>query len=186
MTPIVVRRGYTLIEMLAFITASVTLMGVSMALIHSAFNAERSLRGQLARRQAFDRLAESFRRDAHTAEQVSIVTDPPQCVLGGEGQPSIVYRLKQGQVVRDVRQGEKLIASVAFPLPRHGTVEFHQQEETGHSLVSFTLMSEPVEGVMLEPKTCRICVKALLGRDAMAASLLVPQSTSSEPLGEKP
>lgn len=176
------RRGHTLVELVAVIGASMAIMGITVALIHSTFDAERSLRRQLAARQAVERLAESFREDVRSAGEATLGSDPPRCTLDGEGGTSIVYRLEHAQVVRETLGEDKPTASVAFPLPRRCTVEFHQQEEAGHTLVVLAFVPKPAGDGPPGPSPGRLRVTALLGH----ADRHLERPAALPVLGEKP
>ncbi len=181
------RAGYMLVEMVAVIGASIAVMTVAVGLIHSVFDLERSVRGQLAGRQAVDRLAEQFRRDVHAAGQATVEQDPPRCVLRGAGRPEMVYRWEQGQLVREATgDGDSgpssAASSVAFPLPRSSAVAFELREEAGRTLVALDLgpRSEATEWAHAKPHRLRI--EALLDRDTVPPA----GTTAGNPEGGTP
>ncbi|MDZ7617513.1 MAG: hypothetical protein U1E05_10940, partial [Patescibacteria group bacterium] len=146
------------------------------------FDTERSLRRQLGTRQAVERLAESFRQDVRSAGEATLASDPPRCALVVAGGTSIVYRLEQAQVVRETLGEDKPTVSVAFPLPRRCTVEFHQREEAGHTLVVLAFVPTPADDGPPEPSPSRLRVTALLGH----ADRHWEQPAAIPVLGEKP
>ncbi|MDY0167024.1 MAG: hypothetical protein RBS80_10800 [Thermoguttaceae bacterium] len=182
------RRGYMLVEVVAVIGPSAVVMGVALAVIHSTFDVERSVRGQLAARQAVDRLAESFRRDVHAAEHATIATDPRQCILGSAGGPTVVYRVERGQVVRETSGEEGSSSSqhasrTDFPLPRRSTVAFGRFEEAGRTLVGLTIVPEPGSDAPPRQVPQQVRIDALLDRHSIVAGADLPPG---KPSGDMP
>ncbi len=177
------RAGYMLVEMVAVIGASMAVMAVAVGLIHSAFDLERSVRGQLAGRQAVDRLAAQFRRDVHAAGRAAVEADPPRCTLSSPAGPDVVYRVDRGQLVREALGdgGPATAASpVAFPLPRGAEVAFELHDEAGRTLVALSLRPRPGATEAAGESPHRLRIEALLDRDTAPQAGPAPSDLEGE------
>lgn len=101
------RRGHTLIELLAVMTASMTLLGTTAGLLHRALRTQSSTRHQLELEHAALRLARQIRRDVAAATEVSI---PEEAIPTAVAPPSALIRLhlpEEGEVT--YRVGSKAV-----------------------------------------------------------------------------
>lgn len=102
-------RGYALIECLVLITVMGVILTLCAGTIHLLLKLDRA--GRDASEEAVDlaRLARDFRDDAHAAPRA----DPPgrsadRIVLSMEGPRAVEYAIRAGDVLRTVRDGEKV------------------------------------------------------------------------------
>jgi hypothetical protein len=65
-------RGYTLLEMIAFISIGTLLMGFAVVLLHSLLTADRVAKEAQERATVSRRLADDFRRDVHAARKADV------------------------------------------------------------------------------------------------------------------
>ena len=72
------QRGHTLIELLAVMTASMTLLGVAAGLLHRALRTQASTRHLLELEHSGLLLARQFRSDVAAATDIRITTDSPK------------------------------------------------------------------------------------------------------------
>ena len=97
------RRGVSLVELLAAMTAASVVMATSLGLVHRSFSFESRSRGILADERTALRLARQFRADVHEAVTATGGPDDvPGGVLVAIGCPAsrITYRRQAAGLVR--------------------------------------------------------------------------------------
>ena len=94
------QRGHTLIELLAVMTASMTLLGVAAGLLHRALRTQASTRHLLELEHSGLLLARQFRSDVAAATDIRITTDSAQAADVDTTTPLIRLQLPvAGEVV---------------------------------------------------------------------------------------
>lgn len=112
------RRGYSLIECIVLISVLSALIGLSAGTIQLLLKLDRAGRAASEEAVALARLARDFRDDAHEAPPV----DPPgrstdRVVLTLSESKTVEYTIRPGDVLRTVRQGEKVLRHETYRRP---------------------------------------------------------------------
>ena len=131
------RRGVSLVELLAAMTAASVVMATSMGLVHRSFSFESRSRGILADERTALRLARQFRTDVHEAVTVTGgPDDAPGGVLVAIGCPDrrITYRREPQGLVRRTELTTGVATREHYPFSK--PVEWAAQAEG--RLVSLT------------------------------------------------
>ena len=117
------RRGYALIEVLVLITVVTAMLTLCAGMIHLLMRLDRA--GRLAADVAndLDRLTHDFRDDAHA----SATLDPPaqtpeRLTLKIPDGRTVEYQVRPGDVLRTVRQGEKVRRFEVYRRPARASV----------------------------------------------------------------
>lgn len=170
------RRGAFLIEVVAVITLSVLLLGLSVALLQALLRLESRERETMVASSSLSRLARDFRANVHRAAEARIVTLPEPFAQSDGGRLEIEdnhgrgvsFGLMNGQIVREVSSHGKLIAREDYRLPRGSTVRWKIRPWTdgsGYQLVSLEI-SHPTPTGRREPEKPVVQrMEAVLGRD---------------------
>ncbi len=130
--------GFTLIEMMAAMTVSSTLLVLATGMIHQAMRLQTRGRQQAARQQTALHLASQFRRDVQRSRQASLGRDGAVLTLepGRIGEAAITYTAQDGKVVRDQLRADR----------RHGREPFRF---TPDCLAHFELLPGPRRAVLV-------------------------------------
>jgi len=102
------RRGFTLIETLAVITLTSTILGGIAVLLHGVWRTERSVSDHRTQMAVLFRVAELFRADANAGELTAAQPSPggsavDQVALTYPNERSLEYRAVDAQIERIVR-----------------------------------------------------------------------------------
>jgi hypothetical protein len=114
------RRGASLFELMAAMSAASVVIATSAALVHRTFTIESRSRAVVADERAALRLARQFRADVHEATSITCPgsdADAPLIEITGiEGR--VVYRTAGSGLVRVVTSGTAEVARESFPISR--------------------------------------------------------------------
>ena len=119
------RPGYTLVELLVVITVTAVMLTLCAGMIHMLLKLDRS--GRAASEQAADlaRLARDFRSDAHaTLKVVSNETVSDRMTVLLDGVKTVEYQTRPNDIVRTVREGEKVRRFETYRRPARTSVRF--------------------------------------------------------------
>lgn len=102
------RRGFTLIETLAVITLTSTILGGIAVLLHGVWRTERSVSDHRTQMTVLFRVAELFRADANAGELTAPAPEPggaavDQIALAYPEDRTLEYRAADAQIERIVR-----------------------------------------------------------------------------------
>ena len=129
------RRGYALIEVLVVISIVSVMLALCAGMIHLLMKLDRA--GRTATEVSTDlaRLAHDFRLDAHAAAPVAPPDRPMErLALSVAGGKTVEYLVRPGDILRTVREGDKVRhydlyrrpprASVRIDVTREGSLSF--------------------------------------------------------------
>jgi prepilin-type N-terminal cleavage/methylation domain-containing protein len=120
------RRGITLVEMLVVTTVSGVIFSAATVCLHGMYRADQHARQATAHRSAVSRLALQFRTDAHAAATARLL-DADGIVFVEPSNQTIEYRSQPGEIVRTVRQEERVVHRDAFRLVQRSDVAWRMQ-----------------------------------------------------------
>jgi hypothetical protein len=137
------RRGYSLFECLVLITVLSALIGLSAGTIHLLLKLDRAGRTASEEAVALARLARDFRDDIHEAPPA----DPPgrspdRIVLPLSDSKTVEYTIRPGDVLRTVRQGEKVLRHETYRRPARASVRI-DVESDGPRLIASMVIDRP-------------------------------------------
>jgi type II secretory pathway pseudopilin PulG len=145
-------RGTTLVELLVVITVCSVIMSASGVLLHGMYRADKETRQAIATDASVARFSLQFRRDAHAADEVSVVTETDGKTAGimfrAAGQPSIEYRWQGTDVVRTVKESDKTVHRDSFGFAP-GTSIAWQLPPARSPLVAVQISRVPRRGVKM-------------------------------------
>ena len=153
------RRGYSLIEMVAVMTVGSLIFGVSVAALLMLLGTEHTGRQQMQQRASLARLAKQFREDVHAA-----VREMPRPEAGAAcwsfempGGKAVEYNYGAGGIERIETSGEKVERRETYTLPAGAMVNIARAKEASPATV--TLVVRQAEGDR------ELCISAVLGKD---------------------
>lgn len=135
-------RGYALIEMLAVIAITSTIMGIVGVVSHTLLRSERSSRTELVEEMAYLRLSRDFRRDVHNAikvEEIPEKTDaktPVGVRLEPSDGPLVEYRTEGNAVIRTATNKNQPASHERYSLTGSGSPGFAKADRDGTTVVS--------------------------------------------------
>lgn len=141
------RRGYALIECLVLITVMAALLTLCAGTIHLLLKLDRA--GRDASEQAADlaRLARDFRDDVHSA-----TTEAPErpaadrIVLATDGKRTVEYAIRPVDVLRTVREGEKVRRFETYRRPAKATARIEMVRDGPRPIAALVLDMPAREG----------------------------------------
>jgi prepilin-type N-terminal cleavage/methylation domain-containing protein len=159
----VMRRAFTLIEMIVAISVGAVLMGIAVSLLLVLLGAEQSGRTHTERSESLRRLADQFRRDAHAAigEPMAGSEDRHGCRLRLADNCSVRYAIHAGEILREEQSGAKDVRRESYALPKDSTAAIVVDRTTSPPTLSLTIV--PDDASLRSGHEIRI--DALLGRD---------------------
>lgn len=161
------RRAFSLIELLAVISATTVLFGLATGLLISLMQVDRSWREQVRAHATIVRLADQFRRDVHSAERMKSLPAAadklgPGWQLGTGPDRTVEYRFSAGRFVRAQRADGKTVQQEEFRLPGEAAVTMRLPDAAG-SLVGLEIVPLKTPGDLSSFGPLEIV--AVLGRD---------------------
>ncbi len=172
------RRGFSLIEMLAALTVGSVLMGIAVSILAMLMRIERGGREQLHQDMVTARLARQFRDDVHAATRLA----PAEA--GGKGSWQLVlapdhtvtYRALPEVVERDEAEAGKPARHESYTLPAGWSARLIAPAGAGPPLASLDVGVVPPSvdvgvAVVLPPRgdsttvAPTVRIEALVGRD---------------------
>ena len=169
------RNAYSLIELVAVISAGAALLAIATGVIYTLFEAEETSREQLNHAMTSGRLADQFRRDVHAATGLTEARQsaegqaPTGWVFAVSEERSVEYLLDGESTVRVERVEGKTIRREVFDLGRRWRTSIGRRAEGKTAVIS--LRMEADRGLAAEP-FCRVLViEAVLSMDHRYAKL---------------
>lgn len=151
------RRGISLIEVLVVITLSSAMVAAAVALLHALLRTRDVAQAGMVQRASIARLADTFRDDVHraTAFQPGEAKDSraAQWTFGVGAGRAVAYRVEQGELVREVREGNATARREFFVLPKDAKLAVTRRSEGKADLIE---MSITPEGDSSGAGACRI------------------------------
>jgi type II secretory pathway pseudopilin PulG len=145
-------RGTTLVELLVVITVCSVIMSASGVLLHGMYRADKETRLAIATDASVARFALQFRRDAHAADETGRLETGGKTagiLFRAAGQPSIEYRWQGTNVVRTVKESDKVVHRDSFGFGP-GTSIAWQLPPAGSPLVAVQISRVPRRGVKMD------------------------------------
>ncbi len=154
------RRGSMLIEMIVFISALTIMLALVSTLMHQMMGLDRGERARLVSASTIERLGRDLRADARSANGPADRADA-RLVLRSGGGRSVEYLVREKDVLRTVRTGEKVEGFEAYRRPA-GTVARFESSTTNAIALRFDLdLKTPGD-----PTYRGYRIEAATGRDA--------------------
>ncbi len=162
-------RGYALIELLVLITVVAVILGLCGGLIHLLMKLDRGVRAGSDQAADMARLARDFRADAHAAtpsDQPDART-PGRLALGLAAGRSVEYLARAADILRTVREGDKVRRRETYRRPARSAVRFDLTREGSTAFVSL-ILDRPAGGPD-GPADRDLRIDAALGKDGRFA-----------------
>jgi prepilin-type N-terminal cleavage/methylation domain-containing protein len=119
------RAGYALIELLVVLTVTAIILTLSAGMIHLLLKLERSSRTASERANDLARLGRDFRADAHASAPVESIRFADHGVtLTLDGGRTVEYQVREGDILRTVREGDKVRRFETYRRPARASVRF--------------------------------------------------------------
>jgi len=138
------RRGYALIELLVLITIVAVMLGLCAGMLHLLMRLDRV--GRSAADEAADmaRLGRDFRADAHASPAAGPAGRTPDGITlaVAEGR-SVEYRARPTDILRTVREGDKVRHREQYRRPARSAVRFEVARDGPAAIASLTISREP-------------------------------------------
>lgn len=139
-------RGSLLIETVVLISLVTLLLGLAAGMIHLLLKLDRGVRSSAETAADMARLAADFRRDAHAASTTE--ADPKSLealTLQLDGGRTVEYLVRTNDIVRTLRQGEKVRHYDQYRRPSKATVRLEVAKE-GPIRLARLVINQPVNG----------------------------------------
>ena len=141
-----VRRAYSLIELLTVIACLAIVMTITAGLMIQMLRLDRGGRDRAVAASNLERLATALRADAHAAT-APVETKADRLVLPVSGGRTIEYLVRGVNVVRTIREGEKVRGFEAYPRPKGTTARFGESITSDATMVSLHVETPPGRNV---------------------------------------
>jgi prepilin-type N-terminal cleavage/methylation domain-containing protein len=155
--PTTIRRGFTLIELMAVITLVSLALSAVAVLLNGVFQANRSAENHRALTRSIQRLATQFREDIHSASSVDL--EPNEFVAFiAQTQTMAAYQVEGNSIQRSFGSLGQLLQRDTFDLPAGATVTFDDDADGTRSLASLvvTYPLNPNKPELSDRRTLRI------------------------------
>jgi type II secretory pathway component PulJ len=135
------RPGYALIELLVVMTVTAVMLGLCAGMIHLLMRLDRS--GRTASDESADlaRLARDFRADVHASSK-----DPgrsnDRMTLTIDGGPTVEYQARPHDILRTVRDGEKVRRFETYRRPARTSITY-QLDSAGPRPIAILTIDRP-------------------------------------------
>lgn len=116
------RDGYTLIELAVSMTAGVSLLVMTIGLLHQSMQLATAEKGRADQQRRADRLATEFRRDVHNASDAELVS--PQRIELHRESTSTSYEVNGNVVTRRHSSEENSQLQETFELAAETSIDF--------------------------------------------------------------
>jgi prepilin-type N-terminal cleavage/methylation domain-containing protein len=138
------RRGYALVEVLVVMTIVATMLTLCAGMIHLLLKLDRANRSASEVASDLNRLARNFREDAH----VSAPIDPSdkaadRIKLTVDDRKTIEYQVRPNDILRTVREGEKVRHRELYRKPARATVRIELANEGARTFASLVVDRQP-------------------------------------------
>jgi prepilin-type N-terminal cleavage/methylation domain-containing protein len=165
------RRGWSLIELLAVLAVATALLTIAAGLVFQMLKVGGAERSRVVATANMERLGHDLRADAHSATKLDDL-GAWRLLLSLPGGRSIEYTVRNREILRTVRRGEKVDHREEYGLPSATRVRFESMRDETRSLVaavlSFDAAARPDRAA--DPGYRDYRIEAVLGRDAQLAS----------------
>lgn len=159
---LIMRRAFTLIEMLVAISIGAVLMSIAISLLMALSGAEQGGRTNVEHNKAIERLTAQFRRDVHAAEDVVIDgASPKEWKIKLTRDEVAQYAVKGNALSREERMGAKVIRRESYKLPKESTAAIVIDRTANPPVASLTLVPNDASA----KSDGEIRIDAALGRD---------------------
>lgn len=145
------RRGFSLVELMTTITVLTILLGLCAGLIRLLLKLDQSGRDAMTTASDQVRLARTFREDAHRSTATNLpVIEPNHLILSMPDDFKAEYTVRPSDVLRELRQGDRVRHREVYRLPARASVRFEASVEAGRSLLSIRVHREisPTSGTL--------------------------------------
>ena len=156
-------RAFTLVELVASLSAGSVLLVLAMGTVHRTMRIESAMQNNAAAERTAARLSRQFRHDIHLAESVSLdrqQAGKPALQIILPGQSPISYRIDDASVHREQTLTDKQVHHEQFMFPENFVMNF--QELTAPQRVVLTVHSET--GLTNAPPRLELHVEAVIGQ----------------------
>jgi len=157
------RRGYSLIEMLTVMSCMAVALTLTAGLLHQLLRVDRSERARVVAASSLERLAHDLRRDAHATTKPVERLDS-RLVLHLDEDRSVEYLVRETDILRTVRQGEKTKGFEIYPRPTGTSARFELTQVDAVALIG--LKVEVIAGKPADPVYRDYRIEAEPGRHA--------------------
>ena len=140
------RAGYALIELLVVMSVTVVMLALAAGMIHLLLKLDRS--GRTASEESADlaRLARDFRADAHASSKPEpIVLAADRMTLAAEAGRTVEYQVRPSDVLRTVREGDKVRRFETYRRPSRTSVRLEVEKE-GPRPFATLIVDRPSDG----------------------------------------
>jgi prepilin-type N-terminal cleavage/methylation domain-containing protein len=155
------RRGYSLIEMLVVLTVGTVIVGISVAMLHSLLRAEQTGRDRVPQAGILARLAEQFRGDVAAALRQTPGARQAEWPFVLADDRLVTYRALPGEVRREERTAGKLVRQESYVLASGSSAAIRVQGKDAPTVVNLIIVvggEHPTAGREMR-------VTAVLGKD---------------------
>lgn len=134
MTASVRQRGFSLIEMVVFVTSVTTLLMLVAMLIQRMLRLDRDERARLVVASAVERLGRDLRSDAHAAVG-PVERSDAKLVVPLPGGRAVEYLVREADILRTVREAGKATHFEPYARPTGTRARFESTSDGPRSLV---------------------------------------------------
>lgn len=134
------RRGYTLIEMIVALTIGTVIVGISVGMLHMLMRAERAGCDRAPQARILVRLAQQFREDVHAAVQQTAGDQQAEWRFAQAEDRVVTYRALPEEVRRDEHVAGKLVRQESYILPSGCSAAINVQSETPRVVPNLVLI----------------------------------------------
>ncbi len=133
------RSGYALIEVLVLISLVTVMLGLCAGIIHLLLKLDRGGRASSELAADLSRLATDFRVDAHAAVSIEKMT------LKLPDGRTVEYLVRPGDIVRTLRQGDKVKHYDLYRRPTNADVRIESSRDGATTFASLVI-DRPLDG----------------------------------------
>ncbi len=138
------RRGYALIEMVLVISLTALLLSLCAGMIHLLLKLDRAGRSTASEAADLARLARDFRADAHASQADPDGRSAEKLTLAGAGGRTVEYLVRPRDLLRTVREGDKVRAFETYRTPPRASVRIEVGD--GPRPFATVILDRPAEG----------------------------------------
>jgi len=156
------RRGYTLIEMLAVLSAGTVLLSITAFVLHLLMQAEQAGRTHVHQASVSGKLAEQFRSDVRTAWRQSSgrVNMPYEARFVLSDNRIVTYGVSEGEVERREYLHGRQQRQESYALPAECSATIKADKKATPHVISLVIMDDTSASAKHT-----MCIDAILGKD---------------------
>jgi prepilin-type N-terminal cleavage/methylation domain-containing protein len=140
------KRGYALVEVLVVMTIVATMLALCAGMIHLLLKLDRANRSASEVAADLSRLAVDFREDAHASTSLDPTVQPAdRLTLPIADKKTVEYQVRPNDVLRTVRQGEKVRRYEVYRTPSRAVVRFERTSIGPRPFLSLVI-DRPLDG----------------------------------------